>query len=82
LENIHPGGVRRVLGALQETGIGQQIKRPRRLIEIVPHVSGQPIARQQGMRVAMEKQEKIEIARVPEDPDARQQVLKSRALGH
>jgi len=34
------------------------------------------------MRVAMKKQEKIEIARVPENPDARQQVLKSRSFGH
>ena len=67
---------------IEKAKLRQQIERPRRLIEIVPHVRGQPVARQQGMRMAMKKQEKIEIARVPEDPDAGQQVLKSRTFGH
>jgi hypothetical protein len=76
-ENVEPRRIRRVRGPSQEPGREQRFERLRDLREGIPDVLGQTLADEEGPRMTIEEQQQIEIARVPQAPDAVKEIRDS-----
>jgi hypothetical protein len=62
-EHVEPRGTARVRGLSQQPSSDQCLERLHDLREVIPDIFGQAVVLQVGLRMAVEKQEQIEIAR-------------------
>ena len=68
-ENVESSGTGRVRGLSQKPCGHQGLERSLDLWEVIPDVFGQALALEEGLRMSIEKQQQIEIARVLQAPD-------------
>ncbi|HEV8348334.1 MAG TPA: hypothetical protein VGQ16_17280 [Vicinamibacterales bacterium] len=78
LQDVH-ASMHRILGSFEQAGFRQQIERASDLVQVIPDVSGEPVARQQCARVPMEKEDEVQITGVTKDADAAEEVFKAPA---
>jgi hypothetical protein len=70
LENVEPRGLGGVRGLAQEARGDQGLERLGDLRNVIPDVLGQALADEKGPWMPIEEQQQVEIARVPQAPDA------------
>ncbi len=83
-EHVELRGMGRVARPSQEPGADQGLERLLDLREIIPDVLGQALAEEEGPRMPVEEQQQVEIARMPQAPNAIEKIPDARgrhALG-
>ena len=69
-----------MLGAFQQTRVGEHVQRPTHLGEVVADIGGETLAGQERTRMPMKEEKKIEVTRMSQRANATDEVFKSFAV--